>query len=117
MAALAWLLAGTLGVAHASVAAPSTEQCLRLARAPEPVALQGVREQVSQMLAMLNECQSSPEFLAALGHGFNRLGEPVEALGHLERAVMLDPAPPGARLGLCHCTRSNRRDRRRRDTG
>lgn len=101
-ASLVWLLTGALGislagVAQASVATPP-EVCLSLARAPEPVALQGVREQVGQMLALLNDCQSSPEFLAALGHGFNRLGEPVEALGHLERAVMLDPNPPGARL-------------------
>lgn len=103
VAALAWLLSAALGVtqvgvAHASVATPPPEACLRLARAPEPVTLHGVREQVGQMLALLNDCQSSPEFLAALGHGFNRLGEPVEALGHLERAVMLDPTPPGARL-------------------
>ncbi len=95
---LALLLLGGASASHAAVGTPPPPQCLALARAPEPTTAQGVREQVNQMLAVLAECQNSAELLAALGHVFNLLGEPVEALGHLERAVMLDPTPPGARL-------------------
>lgn len=97
-AVAALLLGGAAAGAGASTAAALPDQCLVLARAPEPISLQGVREQVDQMLAVLSDCQNSPELLAALGHAFNRLGDPVEALGHLERAVMLNPGPPGARL-------------------
>lgn len=94
---LAMLLGGA-GASHAAVGTPPPPQCLALARAPEPATAQGVREQVNQMLTVLAECQNSAELLAALGHVFNLLGDPVEALGHLERAVMLDPTLPGARL-------------------
>ena len=94
---LAMLLGGA-GASHAAMGTLPPPQCLALARAPEPATAQGVREQVNQMLTVLAECQNSAELLAALGHVFNLLGEPVEALGHLERAVMLDPTPPGARL-------------------
>ena len=95
---LAFLIWCGANAAHASAAALAPAQCVALARAPEPATSEGVREQINQMLAALAECQNSAELLAALGHGFNRLGDPVEALGHLERAVMLDPTPPGARL-------------------
>jgi len=53
---------------------------------------------VSDLLDVLPDCQKSALWLANLGHYLNRLGRYQEAADHLERALLLEPELPGARL-------------------
>ena len=53
---------------------------------------------LADQLALLPECQRSAAYLSQIGRLFNAQGRYVDALDHLERALMFDPDQVGTKL-------------------
>ena len=89
----------TVPAAWAGIQQPPPDICQAIS-VPGPAQEAGpaLVARIQALSIHVQECQNHAGFLATLGHLLNRQGDPVEAIGHLERSLLIEPDSPGAKL-------------------